>query len=62
MLPHEIHNSFDATVNDIRSFIINRITGYAVTGEKLSHTEVMEAGKAAAGRMGELLAKVLKQL
>ena len=26
------------------------------------HTEVMEAGKAAAGRMGELLAKVLKQL
>ena len=42
------------------SLVTNAAAG--VTGEKLSHTEVMEAGKAAAGRMGELLAKVLKQL
>lgn len=42
------------------SLVTNAAAG--VTGEKLSHTEVMEAGQAAAGRMGELLAKVLKQL
>jgi purine-nucleoside phosphorylase len=42
------------------SLVTNAAAG--VTGEKLNHIEVMEAGKAAAGRMGELLAKVLKQL
>jgi purine-nucleoside phosphorylase len=42
------------------SLVTNAAAG--VTGEKLSHSEVMEAGKAAAGHMGELLAKVLKKL
>jgi purine-nucleoside phosphorylase len=42
------------------SLVTNAAAG--VTGEKLSHTEVVEAGRAAAGRMGELLFKVLKQL
>ena len=42
------------------SLVTNAAAG--VTGEKLSHTEVMEAGKAAAGRMGELLGKVLHKL
>ena len=42
------------------SLVTNAAAG--VTGEKLSHTEVMEAGAAAAGRMGELLRKVLNNL
>jgi purine-nucleoside phosphorylase len=42
------------------SLVTNAAAG--VTGEKLSHAEVMAAGKAAAGRMGELLKKVLHKL
>ncbi len=42
------------------SLVTNAAAG--VTGEKLSHDEVMVAGKAAAGRMGALLAQVLPQL
>ena len=42
------------------SLVTNAAAG--VTGEKLSHEEVIAAGKAAAGRMGELLGKVLPQL
>jgi purine-nucleoside phosphorylase len=42
------------------SLVTNAAAG--VTGEKLSHEEVMAAGKAAAGRMGELLGTVLPQL
>jgi purine-nucleoside phosphorylase len=33
-----------------------------VTGEKLNHEEVIAAGKAAADRMGKLLASVLPKL
>jgi purine-nucleoside phosphorylase len=42
------------------SLVTNAAAG--VTGEKLSHEEVIAAGKAAAGRMGALLGKVLPQL
>jgi len=42
------------------SLVTNAAAG--VTGEKLSHEEVMAAGKAAAGRMGQLLSKVLHKL
>jgi purine-nucleoside phosphorylase len=42
------------------SLVTNAAAG--VTGEKLNHEEVIAAGKAAAGRMGELLRKVLPQL
>ncbi len=42
------------------SLVSNAAAG--MTGEKLSHEEVMAAGKAAAGRMGELLSKVLHKL
>jgi purine-nucleoside phosphorylase len=42
------------------SLVTNAAAG--VTGEKLSHEEVMAAGKAAAGRMGDLLSKVLHKL
>ncbi len=42
------------------SLVTNAAAG--VTGEKLNHEEVIAAGKAAAGRMGELLGKVLPQL
>jgi purine-nucleoside phosphorylase len=42
------------------SLVTNAAAG--VTGEKLSHEEVMAAGKAAAGRMGELLSKVLHKI
>ncbi len=42
------------------SLVTNAAAG--VTGEKLSHEEVMAAGKAAAGRMGELLGKVLHKI
>ena len=42
------------------SLVTNAAAG--VTGEKLNHEEVIAAGKAAAGRMGELLATVLPQL
>ena len=33
-----------------------------MTGEPLNHEEVLEAGRAAATRMGELLAQVVAQL
>jgi purine-nucleoside phosphorylase len=42
------------------SLVTNAAAG--VTGEKLSHEEVMTAGKAAAGKMGELLEKVLHKI
>ncbi len=42
------------------SLVTNAAAG--VTGEKLSHEEVIAAGKAAAGRMGDLLSRVLPQL
>jgi len=42
------------------SLVTNAAAG--VTGEKLSHDEVMAAGKAAAGKMGDLLSKVLHKL
>lgn len=42
------------------SLVTNAAAG--VTGEKLSHLEVMAAGKLAAGRMGELLSRVLVRL
>jgi len=42
------------------SLVTNAAAG--VTGEKLSHEEVIAAGKAAAGRMGDLLGRVLPQL
>jgi len=42
------------------SLVTNAAAG--VTGEKLSHEEVMAAGKAAAGKMGELLSKVLHKI
>ena len=42
------------------SLVSNAAAG--ITGEKLSHEEVMAAGKAAAGKMGELLRKVLHKI
>lgn len=42
------------------SLVTNAAAG--VTGEKLNHAEVIAAGKAAADRMGNLLAKVLPKL
>lgn len=42
------------------SLVTNAAAG--VTGEKLNHSEVIAAGKAAADRMGKLLAKVLPKL
>jgi len=42
------------------SLVSNAAAG--ITGEKLSHEEVMAAGKAAAGKMGELLGKVLHKI
>ena len=42
------------------SLVTNAAAG--ITGEKLSHEEVMAAGKASAGRIGSLLAKVLPHL
>jgi len=42
------------------SLVTNLAAG--MTGEPLNHEEVLEAGKAAATRMGSLLAKVIRQL
>jgi len=42
------------------SLVTNAAAG--ISGEKLSHLEVMAAGKAAAGKMGDLLSKVLHKL
>jgi len=42
------------------SLVTNAAAG--VTGEKLNHAEVIAAGKAAADRMGKLLARVLPKL
>ncbi len=42
------------------SLVTNAAAG--VTGEKLNHEEVIAAGKAAADRMGKLLASVLPKL
>jgi purine-nucleoside phosphorylase len=42
------------------SLVTNLAAG--MTGEPLNHEEVLEAGRAAATRMGTLLAKVIRQL
>jgi purine-nucleoside phosphorylase len=42
------------------SLVTNLAAG--ISGEPLNHEEVLEAGRAAAGRMGELLAAVVPQL
>lgn len=42
------------------SLVTNAAAG--MTGEKLSHEEVMAAGKASAGRIGQLLARIVPQL
>ncbi|WP_145905879.1 purine-nucleoside phosphorylase [Kitasatospora viridis] len=42
------------------SLVTNLAAG--ITGEPLNHAEVLEAGKASAERMGELLAKVLERI
>ena len=42
------------------SLVTNLAAG--MTGEPLNHEEVLEAGRAAATRMGDLLAKVVGQL
>ncbi|MDH6704441.1 purine-nucleoside phosphorylase [Kitasatospora sp. MAA19] len=42
------------------SLVTNLAAG--ITGEPLNHAEVLEAGKASAERMGELLAKVLDRI
>jgi purine-nucleoside phosphorylase len=52
-------HALDAKVLAI-SLVTNAAAG--VTGEKLDHSEVIAAGKAAANRIGDLLAKVLPQL
>ena len=43
---------------------ISLVTNFAagMTGEPLNHEEVLEAGRSAATRMGELLAQVVAQL
>jgi purine-nucleoside phosphorylase len=43
---------------------LSLVTNFAagMTGEPLNHEEVLEAGRAAATRMGELLAQVVPQL
>ena len=42
------------------SLVSNAAAG--ITGEKLSHDEVMAAGKAAAGKMGQLLREVIHKI
>jgi purine-nucleoside phosphorylase len=42
------------------SLVTNLAAG--MTGEPLNHEEVLEAGRAAATRMGELLSRVVSQL
>jgi purine-nucleoside phosphorylase len=42
------------------SLVTNLAAG--ISGEPLNHEEVLEAGRSAAGRMGELLAAVVPQL
>ncbi len=42
------------------SLVTNLAAG--MTGEALNHEEVLEAGRAAATRMGELLGKVVPRL
>ena len=42
------------------SLVTNLAAG--ITGEPLNHAEVLEAGKAAATRMGELLGRIVPQI
>ena len=42
------------------SLVTNLAAG--MTGEPLNHEEVLEAGRAAAARMGDLLARVIRQV
>jgi len=42
------------------SLVTNLAAG--MTGEPLNHEEVLEAGKAAATRMGDLLGRVIREL
>ena len=42
------------------SLVTNRAAG--MSGKALNHLEVLEAGQAAAARMGDLLARVLRDV
>ncbi len=59
-----VHETIAARAADARvlgiSLVTNRAAG--MTGEPLSHAEVLEAGRQSAARMGSLLAAVIERL
>ena len=59
-----VHETIAARAADARVLGISLVTNLAagMTGEPLSHAEVLEAGRQSAARMGSLLAAVIERL
>lgn len=59
-----VHETIAARAAGLQVLGISMVTNLAagMTGEPLSHTEVLEAGRQSATRMGSLLASVIRQI
>ncbi|MFW0784329.1 purine-nucleoside phosphorylase [Gordonia sp. CPCC 206044] len=59
-----VHETIAARAAGLDVLGVSLVTNLAagITGEHLSHTEVLEVGRASAARMGELLASIIAEL
>lgn len=59
-----VHETIAARAAGLQVLGISMVTNLAagMTGEPLSHAEVLEAGRQSATRMGSLLASVIRQI
>ncbi len=59
-----VHETIAARAAGMNVLAMSLVTNLAagMTGEPLSHTEVLEVGRASAARMGELLASIIAEL
>jgi purine-nucleoside phosphorylase len=59
-----VHETIAARAAGLQVLGISMVTNLAagMTGEPLSHTEVLEAGRRSATRMGALLRSVIEQI
>jgi purine-nucleoside phosphorylase len=59
-----VHETIAARAAGLQVLGMSLVTNLAagITGEPLSHTEVLEVGRASATRMGELLASIIAEL
>ncbi|NED61533.1 purine-nucleoside phosphorylase, partial [Streptomyces sp. SID10244] len=59
-----VHETIAARAAGLNVLGMSLVTNLAagMTGEPLSHTEVLEVGQASAARMGELLASIIAEV